>query len=53
MPNLSLRASYEMMYLTSTALAPVQATFIPEFAALATTGDPFYHGASFGVEAYW
>ncbi|MEX2317701.1 MAG: hypothetical protein WD669_11155 [Pirellulales bacterium] len=52
-PNFSLRASYEMMLLTSTALAPHQATFIPEFAALATTGDPFYHGASFGVEGYW
>ncbi len=52
-PNFSLRASYEMMYITSTALAPAQATFIPEFSALATTGDPFYHGASFGFEAYW
>jgi hypothetical protein len=52
-PNFSLRASYEMMYLTAVALAPHQATFIPEFAALATTGDPFYHGASFGVEGYW
>ncbi|MEX0612900.1 MAG: BBP7 family outer membrane beta-barrel protein [Pirellulales bacterium] len=52
-PNFSLRAAYEMMYLTSQALAPNQATFIPEFAYLNTTQDPFYHGASFGFEGYW
>jgi hypothetical protein len=52
-PNFSLRAAYEMMYLTSTALAPNQATFIPVFATLSTTQDPFYHGASFGFEGYW
>ncbi len=52
-PNVSLRAGYELMYLTSVALAPSQATFIPEFSYLNTTGDPFYHGASFGLEGYW
>lgn len=52
-PNTSLRAAYEMMYITSVALAPSQATFIPEFSYLNTTGDPFYHGTSFGFEAYW
>lgn len=52
-PNTSLRAAYEMMYVTSAALAPSQATFIPEFSYLNTTGDPFYHGTSFGFEAYW
>lgn len=52
-PNISLRAAYEMMYMESVALAPYQATFIPEFAFLNTTGDPFYHGASFGFEGYW
>jgi hypothetical protein len=41
------------MYLTSTALAPNQANFIPVFATLNTTQDPFYHGASFGFEGYW
>lgn len=52
-PNMSLRAAYEMMFISSVALAPSQATFIPEFAFLNTTGDPFYHGVSFGFEAYW
>jgi hypothetical protein len=52
-PSFSLRASYEMMFMESVALAPYQATFIPAFAFLNTTGDPFYHGASFGFEGYW
>lgn len=52
-PNTSLRAAYELMYMTSVALAPSQATFIPEFSFLNTTGDPLYHGTSFGFEAYW
>jgi hypothetical protein len=52
-PNVSLRAAYELMLITSVALAPSQATFIPEFSYLNTTGDPFYHGASFGLEGYW
>jgi hypothetical protein len=52
-PNVSLRAAYEMMFMESVAMAPYQATFIPEFAFLNTTGDPFYHGASFGFEGYW
>jgi hypothetical protein len=52
-PNTSVRAAYELMYLTSMAMAPPQATFIPEFSYLNTTGDPFYHGASFGFEGYW
>jgi hypothetical protein len=52
-PNFSLRAAYELMYLTSQALAPNQATFITEFNYLNTSQDPFYHGASFGFEGYW
>jgi hypothetical protein len=52
-PDFSLRASYEMMYITSQALAPNQATFITNFAYLNTSQDPFYHGASFGFEGYW
>jgi Putative beta barrel porin-7 (BBP7) len=52
-PNCSLRASYEMMLLTSQALAPHQATFITDTSYLSTSGDPFYHGASFGFECYW
>jgi hypothetical protein len=52
-PNISLRSAYELMFMESVALAPSQATFIPQFGFLNTTGDPFYHGASFGFEAYW
>lgn len=52
-PNTSLRAGYELMFLSSMAMAPAQATFLPEFSYLNTTGDPFYHGISFGFEGYW
>lgn len=52
-PNVSVRAGYDMMLLTSIALAPDQATFITDFSYLNTTGDPFYHGASMGMEWYW
>jgi hypothetical protein len=52
-PNFSVRASYELMYLESVALAPSQANFIPFFSYLNTTGDPLYHGASFGFETFW
>jgi len=52
-PNLSLRAGYEALYVTSVALAPAQINFDPVFSKLATSGDPFYHGASFGLEGYW
>jgi hypothetical protein len=52
-PNISLRAAYEMMILESVALAPSQANFIPVFSYINTTGDPFYNGASFGVETFW
>jgi hypothetical protein len=50
---LSLRAAYEMMYVSSVALGPNQATFIDDFSYLNATQDPFYHGASFGLEGYW
>jgi Putative beta barrel porin-7 (BBP7) len=53
LPNVSLRAAYEMMLITATALAPNQATFVPDTAYLNTTGSPFYHGASFGCDFYW
>jgi len=53
LPNVSLRAGYEMMLLTSAALAPLQATFQTDTTYLNTTGNPFYHGASFGCEWYW
>jgi hypothetical protein len=53
LPDFSLRASYEMLYLTSQALAPNQATFITDYSYLNASQDPFYHGASFGFEGYW
>jgi hypothetical protein len=53
LPDFSLRAAYELMYITSVALGPNQATFIDDFSYLNTTQDPFYHGASFGLEGYW
>lgn len=53
LPNVSLRAGYEMLLITSAALAPHQATFTTDTTYLNTTGNPFYHGASFGCEWYW
>ncbi|TWT88668.1 hypothetical protein Mal64_21550 [Pseudobythopirellula maris] len=52
-PNLSLRASYEVMYVTSVALAPDELDFTPEKIDFSVSGDPFYHGVSFGTEYYW
>jgi Putative beta barrel porin-7 (BBP7) len=52
-PNVSLRAGYNIMFITSTALAPNQATFITDYNFLNTTGGPFYHGMSAGLEWYW
>ncbi len=52
-PNLSLRAGWQMMYLTGVALAPDQINFSPDEGRFPYTGDPFYHGALFGFEGYW
>ncbi len=52
-PNLSLRAGWQMMYVTSTALAPHQISFAPMGGKVTETGDPFYHGALVGFEGYW
>lgn len=53
MPNVSLRAGYEMLLMTAAALAPNQATFTSNTTYLNSTGTPFYHGASFGCDFYW
>lgn len=53
LPNTSLRAGYEMLLMTSQALAPNQATFVTETSYVNSTGNPFFHGASFGFEMYW
>ncbi|QDU57620.1 BBP7 family outer membrane beta-barrel protein [Aeoliella mucimassa] len=52
-PNLSLRAGWQMMYITSVATAPDQANFSPDEGRFPYTGDPFYNGAIFGFESYW
>lgn len=52
-PNLSLRAGWEMMYLTNIAHAPDQLTFSPDEGRFSGKGDPFYNGALFGLEGYW
>ena len=52
-PNLSLRAGWQMMYMTSVALAPDQLDFSPDSGRFPYTGDPFYQGAIFGLESYW
>jgi hypothetical protein len=53
LPNVSLRAAWEMMLITSAALAPRQSTFTSNTTYLNTTGNPFYQGASFGCDFYW
>lgn len=52
-PNVSLRAGWQMMYVTSVALAPNQVDFSPDPGRFPYTGDPFYNGGIFGVETYW
>jgi hypothetical protein len=52
-PNVSLKAGWQMMYVTSVAVAPDQITFSPDEGRFPYTGDPFYNGAIFGVESYW
>jgi hypothetical protein len=51
--NFSLRAGCEIMLITGLALAPRQANFVTEYNQLATSGGPWYMGASFGFEGYW
>ncbi|MGI9328149.1 MAG: BBP7 family outer membrane beta-barrel protein [Pseudomonadales bacterium] len=55
-PNLSLRAGLEVLFVTSTALAPHQFpdVFIPGGPTrIVSTGDPYYLGGSIGFEGYW
>ena len=52
-PNLSLRAGWELMYLTNLALAPNQIDFSPVAAPIAATADSVYHGFTVGTEYYW
>lgn len=52
-PNVSLRAGWQMMYITSVALGPDQMNFSPDEGRFPYTGDPFYNGGIFGLETYW
>jgi hypothetical protein len=52
-PNLSIRAGWEYLYVTSVALAPHQINFNPGYEKVATSGDNFYNGVSFGLDYYW
>ncbi len=52
-PNVSLRAGYEYFYVTAVALAPHQANFTPDTGKVGTTGNPFYHGITMGMEYFW
>lgn len=52
-PNVSLRGGLEVMMVTSQAVAPEQANFIPTNASLQTRNAPYYLGGSVGIEGYW
>jgi len=53
-PNLTLRASYDFMWITGLALAPEQVTFDTNPpATINTNGMVFYHGVSLGAEWTW
>jgi len=55
-PNFSLRAGLELLFLTSTAIAPAQSrgAFIPSGPVdVASNGDTTYLGGSIGFEGYW
>ncbi len=52
-PNISLRASYDMMYITGIANAIENARLGDTFPKFEVTGDAFYHGLSVGLETLW
>ena len=53
-PNLTLRASYDFMWITGLALAPEQITFDTNPpTTINTNGIIFYHGLSLGAEWTW
>lgn len=53
-PNFSLRAGFEVLYITGTALAPHQISFVPGGPSrVVATGDPVYLGGIIGFEGYW
>ncbi|MCO6043353.1 BBP7 family outer membrane beta-barrel protein [Aeoliella sp. ICT_H6.2] len=52
-PNISLKAGWQMMYVSAVAIAPDQLNFSPDEGRFPYTGDPFYNGGIFGLECYW
>ncbi len=52
-PNVSLRVGYELLYVTSMALAPNEISFDGQMHLAGVSGDVFYRGYTFGAEYFW
>lgn len=52
-PNISLRVSYDVFFITGVALADENLGLNETFPGMSTTGVALYHGASFGFETQW
>lgn len=52
-PSITLRTGYHALYFTEVALAPHQIDFAEDNAKVASSGDPFYHGISAGLDFTW
>ena len=55
-PNFSLRAGMDLLFLSSTALAPgqIRGSFVPSGpTSIVSNTDPVYLGGSIGFEGYW
>jgi hypothetical protein len=52
-PNLAMRFSYDIMYITGVGIAPYNLGLDDVFPPFSTTGGAVYHGASAGFEATW
>jgi hypothetical protein len=52
-PNISLRVSYDVLFITGVALADENIGLGETFPGMSTTGVALYHGASFGFETQW
>ena len=52
-PHLTLRTTYNVMYLTGLATATGNISFNPIYPPIYTRGDAFYHGLSTGLVMVW
>lgn len=52
-PNLSARASYDVLFVSSIADAPSNLSLTPAFKPLSNGGVGLYHGMSLGLEWVW